>query len=168
MPSPWHEHPKLQGRLDADYPDDLQVIVHDGGPYTSNSGPELVWVRITGCQDEIFSGVVLNKPDQLQNISQGSEILFVVPEGGQYPLQVTPKYLQERPSWRLLMPCKKCGLTELFDPPSDLLATSFPNISADSLSQGFTFTTRCGSCGGGLVVRLKRTKWPWSQKEGWQ
>ena len=165
MPSPWKEHPKLQGRFHPDFPDDLQVIVHEGGPHTSDRRPELVWVRVTECQDKVFSGIVLNKPSQLQNIAQGSRIQFIVPEGGQHPLQVTGKYIQERSSWRLLAPCQKCGLTELFDPPSQLLASSFPSLAANQLSKGFTFTTRCGWCGAGVVVRLKRPNWPWSKAE---
>lgn len=163
MPSTWNEHPKLRGRFHPESPDDLQVIVHDGGPHTSDRQPELVWVRVTECQQDVFSGVVLNKPFQLQSVAQGSQVQFIVPEGGQYPLQVSRKYLQERSDWRLLIPCKKCSLTELFDPPSLLLASSFPSVTEDQLSHGFTFTTRCGWCGGGMVVRLKRTNWPWSQ-----
>jgi hypothetical protein len=161
MPARWNEHPKLRGRFHPEFPDDLQVIVHDGGPHTSDRQPELAWVRVTECQDEVFSGLVLNEPAQLRSVAQGSKIQFIVPEGGQYPLQVSQQYLQERSAWRLLMPCKKCGLTELFDPPSQLLASSFP--SAGQFSHGFTFTTRCGWCGEGMVVRLKRTNWPWSQ-----
>lgn len=163
MSSPWNEHPKLRSRFDPEFPDDLQVIIHDGGPHISDRQPELVWVRVTDCQDEVFSGVLLNKPFQLQSVVQGSLINFIVPAGGQYPLRVTHKYLQERSSWRLLAPCKKCGLTELLEPPSQLVAASFPNVTADQLSGGFTFTTRCGWCGGGMVVRLKRTNWPWSE-----
>ncbi len=162
MSSPWNEHPKLRGRFHAEFPDDLQVIVHDGGPHTCNRQPELVWVRVTECQDEVFSGVVLNQPAQLHSVAQGSQIQFIVPQGGQYPLQVTRKYLQERSDWRLLMPCKKCGLTELFDAPTQLLPSTLP--SAD-LSRGFTFTTRCGWCGEGMVVRLKRTNWPLSERK---
>lgn len=157
MFSSWNEHPKLRGRFHPEFPDDLQVIVHEGGPHLTDRRPELVWVRVTACQDEPFSGVVLNQPSQLQSVAPGSQIEFIVPEGGQYPLQVTPQYSAERSSWRLLMPCNKCGLTELFDPPSSLLAASFPSVTADPLSRGFTFTTRCGWCGGGMVVRLKRT-----------
>lgn len=164
MTSPWSGHPKLRGRFHPDSPGDLQVIVHDAGPHLSQRHPELVWVRVASFQGEVFSGVVLNKPKQLRSVAQGSEILFIVPEGGQYPLQVTPKYLRERSTWRLLMPCKKCGLTELFDPPSELVACSFPD-AAIQLSHGFTFTTRCGWCGEGMVVRIKRTNWPWSQGE---
>lgn len=91
MSSSWNEHPKLRGRFHPESSDDLQVIVHDGGLYVADRRPELVWVRVTECQDEIFSGVVLNKPSQLPSVAQGSQIQFIVPEGGQYPLQVTPQ-----------------------------------------------------------------------------
>ena len=67
--------------------------------------PELIWVRVTECQDEVFSGLLLDKPLHLHGVSLGSVIQFIVPGGGQYPLLVTPKYLQERSSWRLLTPC---------------------------------------------------------------
>ena len=160
MASPWHEHPKLRGRFHPEFPDDLEVIIHDGGSHTSDHRPELMWVRITECRDGVFSGIVLNRPTQLKSVGQGSEIQFIVPEGGPYPLQVNRKYVQERPAWRLLMPCRKCGLSELFDPPSQLLASSFRSVTADQLSHGFTFTTRCGWCGDAIVVRLKRTNWP--------
>jgi hypothetical protein len=159
----WNEHPKLRGRFLPEFPDELQVIVHDGGPHVSDRRPELARIRVTECQDEVFSGVVLNKPFQLQNTKQGSQIQFIVPDGGPHPLQVSQKYMEERPSWRLLIACKKCGLTELFDPPSLLLATSFPSVTVDQLSCGFSFTTRCGWCGDRMVVRLKRTNWPESQ-----
>lgn len=165
MSSPWKEHPKLRNHIRSEFPDDLQVIVHDGGPYRSDRRPELVWVRVTACENQIFSGVVLNKPAQLRGVAEGSNILFIAPEGGAFPLQVTRKYLQERSTWRLLMPCKECGSTELFDPPSELLAFSSPAITAEQLSHAFTFTTRCGWCGNGMVVRLKRTKWPWSLED---
>ncbi|MGV3721034.1 MAG: hypothetical protein ACO1SX_08995, partial [Actinomycetota bacterium] len=44
----WRAHPKLRGRLHPDHPDDLQVIVHDGGPRISTHAPEAVWVSVTG------------------------------------------------------------------------------------------------------------------------
>lgn len=154
---PWNEHPKLRGRFHPEFPEDLQVIVHDASPAKSGGYAELVWVRVTGCDDEIFSGIVLNKPSHLRDVTEFSSISFIVPDGGQYPLQVTPKYLSERSMWRILMPCKGCGLTELLYPPTELVAYSFPLVTAAELSKGFTFTTRCGWCGGGMVVRLKRT-----------
>ena len=165
MPSPWTDHPKLRGRFHAEFPDDLQVIVHDGSPQISHRHAELVWVRITGFENDRFSGVVLNQPDQLRSVAEGSQIVFIVPESGEHPLQVSSKYLDERSNWRLLAPCNKCGLTELFDSPSELVASTFPSVAAEQLSLGFTFTTRCGWCGGGQVVRLKRTRWPWSEEK---
>jgi len=165
MPGDWTKHPKLQGRFHAEFPDDLQVIDHDGHPPITKRGAELVWVRMSACGHDVpifgdrtvplFRAIVLNKPQHLQTLSEGTEIQFLVPEGGKYPLQVTENYLQERASWRMLTPCTQCGLSELFDPPSAIVRHSFPNVTADQLS-GFTFTTKCGWCGGGQVVRLMR------------
>jgi hypothetical protein len=138
MPSPWHIHPRLQGRFHPEFPDDLQVIVHDGDPRKSCRRPELVWVHVTALEHEVFSGVVLNKPAQLRGVAEGSQILFVVPDGGEYPLQVSRKYLQERSTWRVLQPCRKCGLTELLDPLSERIADAFPSVKAEELAGGFT------------------------------
>jgi len=52
-------------------------------------------------REDVFSGSVLNPPSQVQGVSEGSQILVIVPEPGDYPLQVTSKYLGERSSWRL-------------------------------------------------------------------
>jgi hypothetical protein len=116
-----------------------------------------MWVRVTGCENDIFSGVVLNTPYQLRKVRQGSVITFIVPDKGEYPLLVSSRYVQERPTWRLLTPCDGCGLSELFDPPSDLVAKIFPDVTSEELSRGITFTTFCGYCGGILLVRIKRT-----------
>jgi hypothetical protein len=48
----------------------------------------------------------------------------VVPADGKYPLLVTAKYLQQRADW-IVRPCNKCGLSELFDAPSDLIRKIF-------------------------------------------
>jgi hypothetical protein len=48
MAGEWREHAMLKGRFRSDYPDDLQVIVHDGGPQISRNEPEIVWVTVTG------------------------------------------------------------------------------------------------------------------------
>jgi hypothetical protein len=144
----WREHPKLQGRFHPDGPDDLQVIVHDGHPAISGRRPKLVWVRVTGSEDETLTGVVLNRPAHLRSVGERTEIVFIIPGGGEYPVQVTREYLAQRDSWRLLMACKKCGLTELLSPARELVAATFPGVGDDQLRRGFTFTTRCGWCGG--------------------
>ena len=46
MNAPWRTDPLLAGRFHQNYPDDLQVVVHDGGPRLSVIGPELMWVRL--------------------------------------------------------------------------------------------------------------------------
>lgn len=117
-----------------------------------------MWVRVTGVDGDVFRGSLLNEPTELESLTRGEEILFMVPEGGEYPIRVTEKYLEERPRWRILAPCDKCGLSELFDPPSELLSVVFPG--QESAIQ--KFTAFCGMCGGIQVVRLRqygRDKW---------
>src|SRR5690242_6623830 len=63
----WRTDPLLAGRFHASYPDDLQVIVHDGGPRLSVIGPELMWVRLTDVAAEgeglrVYRGALLNRP----------------------------------------------------------------------------------------------------------
>jgi hypothetical protein len=159
MSEPWNEHPKLRGKFHPDFSDCLQVTTHRGGPRTSDRHPELVWVRVTGCENDVFSGVILKGTTDLRETSEGIEILFIVPDGAEQPLQVTCKYIQERPIWRILSACNKCGLKELFDPPSDLIALSFSGMPAAQLKIGFTFTNTCW-CGGRQMVRLKPTAAP--------
>src|SRR5215470_6526221 len=123
----WRAHPKLSGRFLAEHPDDLQVIVHDGGPRVTDRRPEAVWVTVTACEGDVFTGCVLNQPTQLHTIRQGQQIRFVMPVGGEYPVLVTDKYLRERSGW-VIHPCQTCGFSELFDAPSDLVRVVFPDI----------------------------------------
>jgi hypothetical protein len=152
MPHEWRSHLKLQGRFHPEHPDDIQVVVHDGGPRLTNHRPELVWVTIVRCDANLFCGTVLNEPEQLSSVSQGSEIQFLIPDGGDHPLMVTDKYLRERASW-IIQPCNKCGLSELFDAPSDLMRVVFSNVPPDSVMEAFTVF--CGACGGAQVVQHK-------------
>jgi hypothetical protein len=115
----WRTHPKLKGRFLAEHPNDLQVIIHDGGPRITDRRPEAVWVTVTGCDGDIFIGRVLNQPTRLRPVQQGQQIRFIMPTGSENPVLVTEKYLQERQSWRI-HPCQKCGFSELFGAPSDL------------------------------------------------
>ncbi len=150
IPGWWREHPKLRGRFHPEFPDDLQVLVHDGGPRLTDRRPELLWVHVTGGEGDVFIGRILNRPHQLVSVAAGDEIRFIVPEGGEHPLRVTEKYLRERPEW-VILPCNKCGLTELFDAPSDLIRVVFPRTPQGG-SMGM-FTAICGNCGGIQVVQ---------------
>ncbi len=152
MAHEWRTHPKLQGRFHADYPDDVQVIVHDGGPRFTDRQPELKWVRVTRCSASVFRGLVLNQPQQLLSISAGTEISFVVPDRCEHPLRVSDKYLAERGNW-VVNPCEKCGLSELFDAPSELMKIAFPSLPRDGIIEAFT--ALCGLCGGVQLVQQK-------------
>jgi hypothetical protein len=152
VPHEWRKHPALQRRFHSEHADDLQVIVHDGGPRISDRKPELVWVTLTASHGEVFTGKILNRPSQLQTVSQGDEIHFIVPKNGQQALRVTGKYLRERPDW-LIHPCKNCGLSELFDAPSELMKATFPDLPDDAVME--SFTALCGMCGGFQLIQHK-------------
>ena len=154
-PQVWRTHPHLAGRFHPDFPDDVQVIVHDGGPRIAKHKPELVWVRVNGCAGNVFTGRVMNVPTQLTSVQQNQEIQFWVPVGSKNPVLVTSKYLAERGDWTIL-PCDKCGFSELFDAPSDLIRVIFPNMPKDYSMD--TFTSFCPLCGGVQVMEHKSQK----------
>jgi hypothetical protein len=173
----WREHPLLKGRFLPDHPDDLQVIVHDGGPQVTRNEPEIVWVAVTWMDRDLFRGRVRNQPHALQTVHQSDEIKFVMPEGHAptallelaaarlglqpsplrgwlAPILVTEKYLRERAAW-VIHPCRQCGLSELFDAPSDLIRVLFPHSPPDAERSGFT--TSCPNCGGEQRVQSRRS-----------
>ena len=148
----WRSNPRLKSRFHSQCPDDLQVIIHEGGPRLSQSAPELVWVSITREESEsVFVGTILNQPHNLKSLKAGDEIKFIVPDAGQYPLLTTDHYLAERPQWKI-HGCHKCGLTELFDAPTDLIRVIFPD--APSTAEIEMFTSFCGFCGGIQGIEL--------------
>jgi hypothetical protein len=151
MSHEWRNYPKLQDRLHPQHPDDVQVIVHDGGPRMTDRRPEAVWVRIVAGEGDVFTGELLNEPQQLVSVKRGDRIQFVVPASGGHPVMVRPKYLAERPSW-VIHPCNQCGLSELFDAPSDLIAKVFPDLPPGQRPE--MFTAFCGACGGVQGVEL--------------
>jgi hypothetical protein len=152
MPYEWSKHPLLQERLHPEHPDDLEVIVHDGGPRITDRKPELMWVTIAGCDDDIFVGRVLNRSVQLETVHQGEVICFIVPKDAEYPIRVSQKYLKERPDW-IIHPCQQCGFSELFDAPSDLMKAVFPALPDGAIMEAFT--ALCGMCGGNQLIQRK-------------
>lgn len=153
MSRAWREHPGLKGRFHPDFPDDLQVIVHDGGPHFTAHAPELVWVTVTAANGEVFSGRVLNQPSSLANVRPGDEIRFIVAQGSQHPILALRKYLSERCDW-VIGPCESCGFSELFDAPSDLVQVQFSN--QPDVERMEAFTARCPLCGGTQIVESKQ------------
>ena len=149
--TPWRSDPMLNGQFHPEYPDDLQVVVHDGGPRFTDKQAELVWVTATGKHGKAYRGKVLNQPQGLLSVKQGDEILFIAVSGSEHPFQVSEKYLDERNDW-VIKPCDKCGFAELFDAPSDLLKKVFPNVGKNANEEMQMFTSFCPMCGGVQVI----------------
>ena len=147
----WRDDPRLKGRFHPENPDDVQVIVHDGGPRMTDHAVEEMWVRVTGLDGEVFSGTLVNEPRQLSSVELGSEIKFVA-SGCKRLLRVTDDYIAERSDWKIV-PCPNCGLDELMDPPSVLLHKVFPDAPKTGVME--MFTAVCGMCGGTMTVLSK-------------
>ena len=151
----WREWPGLKGKFHPECLDDIEVLIHDGGPRFSQNPPELAWVRVLelvdpgGTEWAYFKGQLLNSPTNLRNVSQGDAVMFIPGVGSPHPVMVTAKYLAERPSW-VIQPCQKCGFGELFDAPSDLIRRIFPNNPPDAKMQGFS--SFCPLCRGVQLV----------------
>lgn len=145
----WHEDLNLRDKFHADCPDDLQVVVHDGGPRLSDRAPELMWVRVVEQHPLGYIGTLLNEPHALMSVRQGDAIIFIATENCEYPFRVTERYLAERNGWNI-NPCDKCGFNELFDAPSDLIKKVFPDLPEDASLEGFS--SFCPLCGGIQVI----------------
>lgn len=154
MTTPWREDPNLKGRFDPLYPDDLLVVVHEGGPQLSNRLPEIMWVRVLEKRRNSYLGTLLNHPHALETIDQGDYISFMMAAGSRHPIRVTDKYLEERTGWDV-KPCAQCGMSELFDPPSELIHEIFNELPANAWALGW-FTSFCPVCGGFQVVSSKK------------
>jgi hypothetical protein len=151
MDAPWRHDPLLVGRFHPKHLDDLEVVVHDGGPRVSAIPPELMWVRlhaavlIPGSAWRAYRGLLLSEPHRLPNLNAGGEILVLPAKGSPHPIRTSARYLVERAEYDVV-PCAKCGFSELFDPPSALIAKIFPNLPEGSLME--RFATFCAICGG--------------------
>lgn len=164
----WRAHPALAGKLHPQHPDDLQVIVHDGGPRVTRARPEAVWTRITSFDGRLFHGTVLNAPAQLVSVRQGQVIRFLVDAATGHAVMVTDKYLGEKGAWTVGA-CGQCGFAELFDAPSDLIRATFSNLPPGATPEAFT--AFCAICGGVQTIEstaleeppprgpVKRTWW---------
>jgi hypothetical protein len=171
--APWRVEPALKGRFHPSYPDDLEVLVHDGEPRRTQKPAEVCWVRVVDAEpgpirryiylkdatplsqadfarryegeDVVYVATLLNQPHQLLSVHQGDVVRFLAHVGGKHPLMVTPQYLKERRRWRVL-PCNKCGFCEGFDPPSEMARARFPEMEPDGEMK--SFTSFCPFCDG--------------------
>jgi predicted dienelactone hydrolase len=142
-------HPLLKPWLMPDRPGEFVVVMHDGGPQTTDRRSEVLPVRLLGCEEGIFNAQLLERPDRLTTVKQGDQVQFITPANGSYPLRVTPAYLKERREWAI-RPCHLCALPELYDPPSVLQKTLLPDLKEKG---PYVFNVRCGACEGVQMVR---------------
>lgn len=173
LDAPWHRDPDLRGRFHASWPDDLQVLVHDGEPRRTERKPELCWVRVVAAEpgpprwitfvpdvhelserelaqkyrrsQTVYVATLLNAPEALVSIRQGDAIRFLAGGGLEHPLLVTPQYLAERAGWKITL-CSECGMSECLDPPSVMARLRFPDNPPGATVQNFT--SFCALCGG--------------------
>ncbi len=146
---PWRTDPGLRGRFHPQYPDDLQVLVHDGEPRRSGKRTEVCWVRVVAAVDAdegLYEGELLNQPHQLVTVKAGDRVRFLGRAGGKHPLYVTPEYLTERVGWDI-QPCPSCGLKECLDPPSVMARTRFADATGTGTEIPVMFTAHCAVCG---------------------
>ena len=153
-PDHWRRNPKTASKfLLADDPDDIQVLVHEGGRRTTQSKPELLYVRTTGQANNYYKGVLVDELQLLKSVQKGTEIIYKIQTGREVPVRLLPSYINELKDWEV-SPCDKCGFTELFDAPTEVMKLSFPNLRAGEVMEAFT--TTCNLCGGKQAVRSKR------------
>jgi len=146
----WRTDPRLMGRFHPRNPDHVLVLVHDGSPRLTSAQPEKVWVRLIASEADLYRGRILNTPEQVISVSQGSEIWLKPSQ--HLPVFLPEKYMRERRHWQV-NPCEQCGFAELFDAPSELIAWMFPHVITEK--QLRVFSTFCPLCGGVQVVENK-------------
>jgi hypothetical protein len=164
----WHDDPNLQGRFHPQYPDDLQVVLHEGSFRFTRAKPEIVWGRIQlGLEFEFegnppqivraYRASLLNQPVQLKTFKVGQDIMLVAHKSYKLPIYVTHEYVADRAQYHIT-PCNECGLPELFDPISKLVEHSFPGMKETLKKEEGAFpmfTSFCPVCGGTMVVKHK-------------
>lgn len=165
----WHNDPALQGRFHDDYPDDVQMLIHNGSFRFTTSAPEVVWVRITarmeferndGKQATAYKALLLNQPHHLEGFEKGADVLLLADADYEYAIYATHEYVLQRPDFEIT-PCDNCGLPELFDTVPSLIDFSFEGEAATQMQKqieaggGVVFSSFCPMCGkaGQLTVK---------------
>lgn len=143
----WRNHPVLKDKFHRDYPDDTQAFLHEGFRATTVK-PELVWIRVTGMNDNIVTAELLNQPVNLKSFHANESYTFQLNGSGKL-IYVSPEYLEEIKDWKI-SPCEKCANDVLFDTPSTICRIAFPDMPGDAVMQ--VFTTFCPMCGNAMAV----------------
>lgn len=161
--APWRSDPALRDRLHQSFPDDVQVLVHDGEPRRSGRNGEECWAQISLAiagpprlpdlkESVVYVAQLLNTPSQLGTVQKGDFLYLLCGGGLELPLHVTEQYLVERGDWSI-DPCTRCGMSECFDPPSVMIRTRFPTAPPGMTMRAFS--SFCGACGGVQVLSMR-------------
>lgn len=146
---PWRAAPALAGRFTVPgYPDDLQVLVHDGGPKFTESPLELIWARVVSQEGCDFFAIAANQPTGVHAVRHGEMFAFRASAGLPHPLMVSADYRRER-SRASIEPCERCGADELLDPPSRLVAHAFGD---GDIPPTAVLNERCWWCREGMML----------------
>jgi hypothetical protein len=163
----WRSDPNLAGKFHTQYPDDIEVLVHDGEPRRTKKQPEICWVRITATpgtlrfpvspagdkaptpgspvnwtERPIYSGTLLNQPHHLTSVREGSTVSFIFTPGLPALLMITDEYQRERVLWTFVA-CNGCGADQGLDPPTVMAKTRFPDAPGGFLPIAFTAICPC-------------------------
>ena len=106
----WREDPNFKGKFHPDFPDDLQVLVHEGSFRFTDTSPEVMWARIvakmevtlqSGDKYSFYKGILLNQPHQLKTLKLHQEIYLVGAEKYPHAIRIAPDYIPDRPLWEI-------------------------------------------------------------------
>jgi hypothetical protein len=104
----WHDDPALEGRFHADYPDDVQMLIHNGSFRFTRNAPEVVWVRITsrmeferddGKQATAYKATLLNQPHHLEGFEKGDDVLFLADADYEHTVYATREVCASAPEF---------------------------------------------------------------------
>lgn len=150
---------------------DFKILIHEGGPRPAESivqyptgasarkpvkpgaeppVPELVAGKIVGQEGRAFRVELTEPPQFLKAFSRGRQVLVFRMPNLEKPFLVSEAYLAERKNWTF-SPCTICGFSELFEPPSQILAASL-DIHRPELVNGFSWRCPLPGCTGTIVV----------------
>jgi hypothetical protein len=155
--APWRVDPALRGRFHPQWPDDLQVLLHDGESRRTGKRTELCWLRVDAVEDSEarrYAGTLMHPTHQLATVKLGDHVAFLAAPGGKHALMVTAAYVAERADWTI-EPCPSCGLREGLDPPSVMARTRFPD-AGDAVPE--MFSAHCAMCGPPHAQMLARRR----------
>jgi hypothetical protein len=75
--APWRNDPRMKGRFEQGYPDDIQVLFMNRAGKTSGKN-EVMWVTIIDHdpKSDQFLGILINEPHYLRDVADRDNVVF--------------------------------------------------------------------------------------------